>query len=80
MIKYRTQLGAKHLNMEAANQRDYAYKPFLSGMHCGKCKGVDTIIQFYQMSEPIRMVNARINACCPEFELHIRTKIGKAEG
>lgn len=77
MIKYKVNLGSDHLNTEARQQRDYAYKPQLKGMHCGKCKDIDTVIEFHQMSAPFNMVNGRILACCPEFEQRIRTRIGK---
>ena len=71
MIKYKTQVGSKHLNMEARELRD-SMKPLLSGMHCRKCK-TDTEIIFvddgYGHLKPV------INACCHDFELRIRKKI-----
>ena len=79
MIIYKVSLGYKHLNVEARQQRDYAYKPQLSGMYCGKCTGIDTIIDFYQMPAPYNIVTARIKACCSLFEQRIRLKIGKKQ-
>lgn len=79
MIKYKTNLGSDHLNREARQQRDYAYKPKLAGMHCASCKGIDTVIEFNQMPAPYNMVNGRIRACCSEFEQRIRLKIGKKQ-
>lgn len=77
MIKYKINLGSDHLNREARQQRDRAYSPQLSGMRCDSCRGVDTVIVFYQMLAPFNIVNAKIQACCSTFEKRIRAKIGK---
>jgi hypothetical protein len=71
MIKYKTQVGAKHLNMEARELRDIM-KPHLKGMHCRKCK-TDTEIIF--VNDGYGHLKPVINACCPDFELRIRKRI-----
>lgn len=71
MIKYNTQLGAKHLNSEARELKD-ALKPYLSGMHCTKCT-TDTIINF--VDDGHGHLTRRIHACCKDFELRILQKI-----
>ncbi|WP_303924880.1 hypothetical protein [Draconibacterium sediminis] len=71
MIKYKTQVGSKHLNSEARELRD-SMKPLLRGMHCRKCNN-DTEILF--INDGYGHLKPEINACCHEFELRIRKKI-----
>lgn len=71
MIKYKTQVGSQHENMEARELRD-AIKPLLSGMHCNKCKQ-DTNILF--VDDGYNHLKYQFNACCPEFETRIRKRI-----
>jgi hypothetical protein len=71
MIKYKTQVGAKHLNMEARELRD-TMKPHFKGMYCRKCK-TDTEIIF--VNDGYGHLKPVINASCPDFELRIRKRI-----
>ena len=71
MIKYITQVGSKHLNMEARELRD-SIKPLLAGMHCRKCK-TDTEIKF--VNDGYGHLKPSIEACCNDFELRIRKNI-----
>lgn len=71
MIKYKTQVGSQHENMEARELRD-AIKPLLSGMHCSKCKQ-DTNILF--VADGYGHLRPKISACCSEFETRIRKRI-----
>lgn len=72
IIKYKTQVGTQHENMEALELRD-AIKPLFSGMHCSKCKQ-DTNIHF--VDDGYNHLKYQINACCcPEFEIRIRKRI-----
>lgn len=68
MIKYEIKTGDKALNTHARGIRDIS-KVQLRGMHCKKCKGVDTIIRF----QP----DAILYACCPEFDKRIREAMKK---
>lgn len=83
MIKYRIQLGFKHLNMEARALKGLL-QPRLKGMHCRKCQGKETVISFKEVTVTGSLPTAKINfithqieACCEEFETRIRAKLGK---
>lgn len=71
MIKYKTQVGTQHENMEARELRD-AIKPLLTRMHCSKCKQ-DTNILF--VADGYNHLKYQIKACCSEFETRIRKRI-----
>jgi len=71
MIKYKTQVGSEHLNMEARELRD-SMKFQLSGMHCRICKK-DSEIVF--VDDGYDHLKPKINACCPDFELRVRKRI-----
>lgn len=71
MIRYKTQVGSKHMNIEARELRD-SMKSYTSGMYCRKCK-TDTEIIFVE--DGYGHLIPKINACCPDFELRIRSKI-----
>jgi len=71
MIRYKTQVGAKHLNKEARKLRD-VIKPMLRGMHCRKCNQ-DTEINF--VDDGYGHLIQEIHACCPEFKQRINSKI-----
>jgi hypothetical protein len=71
MIKYKTQVGSKHMNMEAHELKD-AMKHSLSGMNCRKCK-TDTVVSF--IDDGYGHLKPEIKACCPDFEKRIRNRI-----
>lgn len=73
MIKFEIKLGAKHLNMEARQQRD-SMQPKLKGLHCRKCPGSHTVISFKERTVygqlPGTMVDLLvpvISGCCEDF-------------
>jgi hypothetical protein len=72
MIKYKTQVGSKHENMEARELRD-SLKDQLKGMYCRKCNQ-DTIIQF--VGDGYGHLRHSIDACCSDFHEKINKKIG----
>ena len=71
MIKYKTQVGSKHMNLEARELRD-SMKHDLHGMHCRNCN-IDTIISF--VDDGYNHLKPSIDACCTDFEIRIRKKI-----
>ena len=71
MIKYKTQVGSKHMNMEARELRD-SIKPLLSGMHCRKCKS-NTMIFF--IDDGYGHLKPDFKVCCSDFEQRIRKRI-----
>lgn len=71
MIKYKTQVGSKHMNQEARELRD-AMKRSLTGMHCRKCKP-DTIISF--VDDGYNHLKPDIKACCTDFEQRMHKRI-----
>lgn len=71
MIKYNTELGSKHMNLEARELRD-SMKTDLRGMHCRKCN-TDTIISF--VDDGYNHLKPAIDACCTDFEKRIKKKI-----
>ncbi len=71
MIKYKTQVGSQHENMEARELRD-AIQPLLVGMHCRKCNqatNINFVDDGYGHLKPV------INACCTDFDARIRKRI-----
>lgn len=81
MIKYEIKAGDKTLNQKARAYVDIDFKPKLRGMHCGKHKGEDTVIEFVktESAHSSAYVRPEIHACCEEFKDRIWSKL-KADG
>lgn len=84
MIKFDTQLGAKHLNMEARQHKELM-QPLLKGMRCKKCSGIDTFISFHEATNTgaiplaqVKFIKYHILACCPEFKEKIEAKLKRS--
>lgn len=75
MIKFNTQLGSKHLNIYAREQKELL-QPLVKGMHCSKCS-TDTTISFEE--DAYGHLKFKIHSCCPEFEQRIKMKLFKEE-
>ena len=81
MIKFDTQLGAKHLNMEARQHKELMQSQ-LKGMRCMKCTGVDTTISFHEEtmtgalpSVKVSFLKHQVIACCDDFKQRITEKL-----
>lgn len=76
-IKYNTRLGARHLNVKAAQLRDVALKPRLKGIRCTNCGG-DSEFEFHQHNAypGSGSVDWVFHSCCADFERKVKQKLG----